>query len=342
MLTAGVRGRPAQQFGSLTGRVWARADSTGLPGVMLIFLDDGTLVMDSCWETYRLARWQRESDSTLRWQEDAADIRATIRSVTDSELVLAVHLRDGSETQRYTAAPVPYLCPDMKKGLASDTEGAFRAIGTEPFWALIIGAAGLRFMTPEDQAGILWPPISPSSQGDTLHWSGRTERAAVDARIWAASCSDGMSDRVWPYTAVVRVDTLTHHGCAESRGWALVGPAIEGSWQVAGHRAPGVSAMSAEDAKKWAGRKARFSRAAARFGDQECSAPAYEGDRLSAEAFAREYRVSPGQLGLQPPIQAIDVRCAEDWSGPGGRLFVKGPDELLAPWDGVFLELRRE
>lgn len=99
----------------LTDRVWMRADSTGLPGVMRIFLSDGTLVMDSCWETYRLSRWQKESDSTLRWQEDAATIRATIRSLSDAELVLVVSLRNGSDTQRYQPAPVPYLCPDMKR-----------------------------------------------------------------------------------------------------------------------------------------------------------------------------------------------------------------------------------
>jgi hypothetical protein len=92
-----------------------RSDSTGMPGVMLIFLSDSTLVMDSCWETYRLAPWQMESDSTLRWQEDAADIRATIRSLSDRELVLLVSLRDGNEEQHYTAAPAPYLCPDMKR-----------------------------------------------------------------------------------------------------------------------------------------------------------------------------------------------------------------------------------
>ncbi|MGH2400518.1 MAG: hypothetical protein ACRDF6_11815 [bacterium] len=101
--------------GSLADRVWVRSDSTGLPGVMQIFLSDSTLVMDSCWETYRLARWQMESDTTLRWQEDGADIRATIRSLNDKELVLLVRLRDGSQEQHYTAASVPYLCPDMKR-----------------------------------------------------------------------------------------------------------------------------------------------------------------------------------------------------------------------------------
>jgi len=110
--SAGARG-PSDN--PLADRVWVRSDSTGLPGVMRIFLSDSTLVMDSCWETYRLARWQMESDSTLRWQEDAADIRATIRSLHDKELVLLVSLRNGSEEQHYTAAPVPYVCPDMKR-----------------------------------------------------------------------------------------------------------------------------------------------------------------------------------------------------------------------------------
>jgi hypothetical protein len=87
-----------------------------LPGVMRIFLGDSTLVMDSCWETYRLARWQMESDTVLRWkEEDASDIRATIRSLRDQELVLLVSLRDGSDEQHYRAATVPYVCPDMKR-----------------------------------------------------------------------------------------------------------------------------------------------------------------------------------------------------------------------------------
>jgi hypothetical protein len=75
---------------SLTDRAWVRSDSTGLPGVMRIFLRDSTLVIDSCWETYRLARWQMEIDSALRWQEDASDIRATVRTLYEKELILLV------------------------------------------------------------------------------------------------------------------------------------------------------------------------------------------------------------------------------------------------------------
>ena len=99
----------------LTDRVWMRSDSTGLPGVMRIFLSDSTLLMGSCWETYRIARWQLTSDSTLRWREDQADIGATIRSLTDKDLTLVVRLRSGNEEQHYSAEPAPYVCPDMKR-----------------------------------------------------------------------------------------------------------------------------------------------------------------------------------------------------------------------------------
>lgn len=113
--TPAAPARQSAAASSLVDRVWVRSDSTGLPGVMRIFLRDSTLVMDSCWETYRLARWQLESDTTLRWQEDASDIRATIRSLHDEELILFLSLRNGGEVQHYTAAPVPYVCPDMKR-----------------------------------------------------------------------------------------------------------------------------------------------------------------------------------------------------------------------------------
>ena len=80
---------------------------------MKIFLSDGTLVQDSCWETHRLSAWQSVSDTGLKWNEDGIDITATIVSLADTELVLNVM---GNGDEKYTAAPVPYLCPDIPKG----------------------------------------------------------------------------------------------------------------------------------------------------------------------------------------------------------------------------------
>src|SRR5947209_775961 len=79
------------------------------------------------------------------------------------------------------------------------TPVAYRAIGTEPFWALAIGQSGLRLTTPEDTAGARWAGVAPAVEGVTLHWSASGPRGAIDARLWPARCSDGMSDRVWTY-----------------------------------------------------------------------------------------------------------------------------------------------
>jgi len=100
----------------LTDRVWNKADDGGLPGVMKIFLSDGTLVQDSCWETHRLDKWELTSDSALKWNEDSIEIAADIVSLSDAELVLNLKLRGGDQQEKYVAATVPYLCPDMPKG----------------------------------------------------------------------------------------------------------------------------------------------------------------------------------------------------------------------------------
>ncbi len=99
----------------LVDRVWTKADGD-LPGVMLIFLSDGTLVQDSCWETHRLSSWELTSDTALKWNEDGMDIAADIVSLTDAELALSLKLVGGATEEKYVTATVPYLCPDMPKG----------------------------------------------------------------------------------------------------------------------------------------------------------------------------------------------------------------------------------
>ncbi|MCZ4345824.1 hypothetical protein [Devosia neptuniae] len=106
----GDRGNP------LLNKVWVRSDADpSLPGPMQIFLADGTLVSDSCWETYRLSTWQQVSDSAISWNEDGMTINADIASLTESELVLSLKLGNDVTEQRFITADVPYVCPDMEK-----------------------------------------------------------------------------------------------------------------------------------------------------------------------------------------------------------------------------------
>lgn len=103
---------PAPAF---TGKVWIQTDSD-LPGVMRIFLPDGTLVMDSCWETYRLAQWRQVSGGSLVIVEDGQEIPAEILDAPDNELRLRLTLVGGeTKDEVYGPAPVPYVCPDMAR-----------------------------------------------------------------------------------------------------------------------------------------------------------------------------------------------------------------------------------
>lgn len=98
----------------LTGTLWIRTDPSAPVGEMRAFLPDGTLLMDSCWETYRLIRWS-QSGQTLTWDEEGMEIQAEIVSLSDQELHLRLNLVDGPKDERYQPATVPFTCPDMPR-----------------------------------------------------------------------------------------------------------------------------------------------------------------------------------------------------------------------------------
>ena len=102
---------------SLADKVWVRTEEGQPLGAMAIFLSDGTLVQDSCWETHRLSAWQMVGDKSVSWSEDGVEIAADIKTLTPGELVLTLKLRGGAtEDQHFAPATVPYVCKDMPKG----------------------------------------------------------------------------------------------------------------------------------------------------------------------------------------------------------------------------------
>ena len=100
----------------LLNKVWVRTDADpALPGPMQIFLADGTLVSDSCWETYRLSKWQLVSGMEISWEEDGMTVNAHITTLTHDELVLALKLGNEAQEQHFVTAEAPYVCPDMPR-----------------------------------------------------------------------------------------------------------------------------------------------------------------------------------------------------------------------------------
>ena len=92
------------------GRVW-RATDRGVPlGSMMIFLPDRTLLMDSCFETYRVSKWGVAGDR-IRWLEDTVPLEAEVVTPSADELILKIAGRE----QRFMALTEPYTCPDMPK-----------------------------------------------------------------------------------------------------------------------------------------------------------------------------------------------------------------------------------
>jgi hypothetical protein len=97
---------------AFVGKVWI-STTPGKPlGSMLIFMPDRTLVMDSCFETYRLSKWGVAGER-IRWLEDTIPIEAAVEMPRPTQLILRVTGRN--EEESFTTANVPYVCPDMPK-----------------------------------------------------------------------------------------------------------------------------------------------------------------------------------------------------------------------------------
>lgn len=106
-----------------------------------------------------------------------------------------------------------------------------RALGTEPFWnveltgtEMVYTAAG----APEQRA----PKPNPVAQGTTATFeSETTDGTALRVTLIATECSDGMSDRTWPLTAMVKIGDQDLTGCAASTAAVMStgesGPVVE-------------------------------------------------------------------------------------------------------------------
>lgn len=100
----------------LTGTVWLRRDAGAPAGELRIFLPDGNLLMSSCVETYRIARWQRIAPDTVRWEEDGVRVEAGLKLLGATELQLELRLRDGEhQLQQYQTLNAARVCPDLPR-----------------------------------------------------------------------------------------------------------------------------------------------------------------------------------------------------------------------------------
>ena len=100
----------------LVNTVWRVTSGNRAPGTLFVFLSNGTLVMTSCVEVYRLATWRAETTDRLTIVEDTAvQYTADIQALSQDSLSLRLNLRSEQVDLTMEAAQAPFVCPDLPR-----------------------------------------------------------------------------------------------------------------------------------------------------------------------------------------------------------------------------------
>ena len=117
--------------------------------------------------------------------------------------------RSGAPTGSATSTPAP------------QADSVIVALGNEPFWNVRVTANEILYRDPEHQEGYRFPPVAAVEEGDVRVYRTRRDIPAGDVgppilelRIRQGSCSDGMSDRKYSMTALLKIGEETRTGCA--------------------------------------------------------------------------------------------------------------------------------
>ncbi|MET4133436.1 putative membrane protein [Porphyrobacter sp. MBR-155] len=84
--------------------------------------------------------------------------------------------------------------------------------GTEPFWGVRISGGQANYANPDHPEGYDFA-VERFAGNNGLGFSGTMEGAAVTITLTPGACSDGMSDRTYPYVATIALGDETLRGC---------------------------------------------------------------------------------------------------------------------------------
>ena len=117
------------------------------------------------------------------------------------------------------------LCFGGGAAMQTPTDESYGALGTEPFWSIVIADGQLRYEAPDGPNFSVPAPV-PYTTFNGLNYV--TDRAVLI--LTHAQCSDGMSDNTYPDTVLAVVDGVILRGCG---GEALPpGTLANSHWQI--------------------------------------------------------------------------------------------------------------
>ena len=103
--------------------------------------------------------------------------------------------------------------------------------GTEPFWGVVISPqndgsyqARIRALDGLDEAASQPVKVSRFAGNNGLGFSGELNDAPIIFAITPGECSDGMSDRIYPFAATATISDETLRGCGFTSSAPFSGP----------------------------------------------------------------------------------------------------------------------
>ena len=96
--------------------------------------------------------------------------------------------------------------------------------GTEPFWGGEVSGKALTYTTPENQTGES-VAVERFAGRNGISFSGQLDAMPFMLAVTPGKCSDGMSDRSYPFTATLQVRGQLREGCAWTDEQAFTGAA---------------------------------------------------------------------------------------------------------------------
>lgn len=117
--------------------------------------------------------------------------------------------------------------PDADSTEAYDGIGddeTVRFTGTEPFWGGEASGTTLTYSTPENPDGAEIEVERFAGRGG-LSFAGTLDGADYEMMVTPLECSDGMSDRTYPFTVTLKIGDDLRNGCGWTDRKSFTGPA---------------------------------------------------------------------------------------------------------------------